>query len=116
MKYSGNIQLKHHHRKKQEATDAALIIDGKPLIFLEQKGFNEGLDKHVNQLLRYIRADEIPWGILTNATEIRLFNRPGEIFKICLDSYYKEYKKMRLLSKEAVVRDDLEVAERRMEK
>jgi len=53
--------------KKKEKVDYAIMMDGKPLIFIECKSCNESLDKHSQQLIRYFNSTiEARFGILTN--------------------------------------------------
>lgn len=53
--------------KKKEKVDYAIIIDDKPLIFVECKPCNEALTKHSSQLIRYFNSTiEAKFAILTN--------------------------------------------------
>lgn len=53
--------------KKKEKVDYAIIIDGKPLIFIECKSCNEHLEKHNAQLIRYFNSTvDAKFAILTN--------------------------------------------------
>ena len=59
--------------KKGEKVDYAIIIDGKPCIFVECKSCNEDLDKHASQLFRYFAAAPVKFGILTNGIVYRFY-------------------------------------------
>lgn len=59
--------------KKGEKVDYAIIIDGKPCIFVECKSCNEDLDKHTSQLFRYFAAAPVKFGILTNGIVYRFY-------------------------------------------
>lgn len=53
--------------KKKEKVDYAIMVDGKPLIFVECKACNENLNKHCTQLIRYFNSTvEARFAILTN--------------------------------------------------
>lgn len=60
--------------KKKEKVDYAIMVDGKPLIFIECKACTECLDKHDSQLIRYFNTTpEAKFGILTNGLEYKFF-------------------------------------------
>lgn len=53
--------------KKKEKVDYAIMVDDKPLIFIECKACTENLDKHDSQLIRYFNTTpDAKFGILTN--------------------------------------------------
>ena len=53
--------------KKKEKVDYAIIIDGKPLIFVECKACTEDVNKHSSQLIRYFNSTvDARFAILTN--------------------------------------------------
>ncbi|MGN0907273.1 MAG: type I restriction endonuclease [Bullifex sp.] len=60
--------------KKKEKVDYAIIVDGKPLIFIECKACTEDLAKHDSQLIRYFNTTpEAKFGILTNGLIYKFF-------------------------------------------
>lgn len=60
--------------KKKEKVDYAIMIDGKPLIFVECKSCNESLDKHSSQLIRYFNSTiDAKFAILTNGIMYKFF-------------------------------------------
>lgn len=60
--------------KKKEKVDYAIIIDGKPLIFIECKPHFEDLKKHSAQLIKYYNSTvEAKFGILTNGIIYKFF-------------------------------------------
>lgn len=60
--------------KKKEKVDYAIMIDGKPLIFVECKSCNENLDKHSSQLIRYFNSTiDAKFAILTNGIIYKFF-------------------------------------------
>lgn len=55
--------------KKKEKVDYAIMVDGKPLIFIECKSCNENLNKHSSQLIRYFNSTvDAKLAILTNGS------------------------------------------------
>lgn len=60
--------------KKNEKVDYAIIVDNKPLIFIECKSCNENLNKHSSQLIRYFNSTvEARFAILTNGIIYKFF-------------------------------------------
>ena len=59
--------------KKGEKVDYAILTDGEPTILVEAKWCGEPLDKHGNQLFRYVTTTKAKFGILTNGVEYRFF-------------------------------------------
>lgn len=60
--------------KKKEKVDYAIIVDGKPLIFVECKACTENLDKHSSQLIRYFNTTlDARFAILTNGIVYKFF-------------------------------------------
>ena len=62
-------------RGQKEKVDYALILEGKPKIFIEAKPNESGLDGHEGQLKRYFNATpSVSLGILTDGIEYRFFS------------------------------------------
>lgn len=60
--------------KKKEKVDYAIMVDNKPLIFIECKACNENLDKHDSQLIRYFNSTvDARFAILTNGIVYKFF-------------------------------------------
>lgn len=60
--------------KKKEKVDYAIMIEKKPLIFIECKSCNENLENHNQQLIRYFNSTiEAKFGILTNGIIYKFF-------------------------------------------
>jgi len=56
--------------KKGEKVDYAIMIDGKPMILIECKGFGAKLcTDHASQLFRYFTTTEARFGVLTNGLQ-----------------------------------------------
>ena len=68
--------------------DLALLIDDKPVLYIEAKALKESTDdaKWINQTLNYAIADGVEWCVLTNGATYRIFrshalvNLKGKIF------------------------------------
>ena len=60
--------------KKKEKVDYAIMVDNKPLIFVECKTCTENLDKHSAQLIRYFNSTvDARFAILTNGIIYKFF-------------------------------------------
>jgi len=59
--------------KKGEKVDYAIMKDGEPIILIECKHWQQNLDLHDNQLLRYFAVSKAKFGILTNGIEYRFY-------------------------------------------
>ncbi|MDR2034617.1 MAG: type I restriction enzyme HsdR N-terminal domain-containing protein [Helicobacteraceae bacterium] len=60
--------------KANERVDYALFQNGKPVMFIEAKGWNEALNNHEPQLARYFNAiPEVTFSAITNGREWRFF-------------------------------------------
>ncbi len=64
---------------QKEKVDYAILIDGKPRIFIEAKAIGVNLEGHHGQLKRYFMAHpSVSLGVLTNGTEYRFFTDTGK--------------------------------------
>ena len=60
--------------KKKEKVDYAIMVDGKPVIFIECKSCNENLNRHSSQLIRYFNSTlDARFAILTNGIVYKFF-------------------------------------------
>ncbi len=59
--------------KKGEKIDYAILSEGKPILLIECKHWNQDLNLHDNQLLRYFHASDAKFGILTNGIIYRFY-------------------------------------------
>ncbi|MDR1553007.1 MAG: type I restriction enzyme HsdR N-terminal domain-containing protein [Prevotellaceae bacterium] len=59
--------------KKGEKIDYAIIKDGKPIILIECKHWQQDLVLHDNQLLRYFHVSNAKFGVLTNGIIYRFY-------------------------------------------
>lgn len=60
--------------KKGEKIDYAIFKDGKPTILIECKHWNQNLDIHDGQLLRYFHVSKARFGLLTNGIIYRFYS------------------------------------------
>lgn len=59
--------------KKGEKIDYAVIKEGKPTILIECKHWEENLELHNNQLIRYFTVSEAKFGVLTNGIKYQFY-------------------------------------------
>lgn len=59
--------------KKGEKIDYAIMKDGQPVILVECKHWNQNLNLHDGQLLRYFHVSKAKFGILTNGITYRFY-------------------------------------------
>jgi hypothetical protein len=56
--------------------DYALVLDGRPVAFVEAKGLDTPLSReHREQLSEYLRSEDVNWGILANGEEYEFYQR-----------------------------------------
>lgn len=60
--------------KKGEKIDYAIFKDGEPIILIECKHWQQNLDLHSGQLLRYFNVSKAKFGILTNGIIFRFYS------------------------------------------
>ena len=60
--------------KKGEKIDYAIFKDAKPTILVECKHWEQNLDLHDGQLLRYFHVSKAKFGLLTNGIEYRFYS------------------------------------------
>lgn len=60
--------------KKGEKIDYAIFKDGSPTILVECKHWNQNLDLHDGQLLRYFHVSKAKFGLLTNGIVYRFYS------------------------------------------
>lgn len=68
--------------KKGEKIDYAIIKDGEPIILIECKHWQQNLNLHDNQLLRYFNVSKAKFGILTNGIVYRFYTDLKEMNKM----------------------------------
>ncbi len=99
--------------------DYGLKVDGVIKVFIESKAIREDLNKHIEQAVRYgYNKKSVPFVLLTDFEGIKLFDvtvKPDSRnllkgLKLDLDwkDYLKQFDKLWLLSKESVVKGELD--------
>lgn len=73
--------------KKGEKVDFAIVIDGKPTIFIEAKSCNHALESHDSQLFRYFATCSAKLAILTNGIIYRFYTDIDEKNKMDLTPF-----------------------------
>ena len=64
--------------KKGEKIDYAILKDGAPIILIECKHWEQDLNLHDNQLLRYFNVSKAKFGVLTNGIVYRFYTDLAE--------------------------------------
>lgn len=64
--------------KKGEKIDYAILKDGEPIILIECKHWQQDLNLHDNQLLRYFNVSKAKFGVLTNGIIYRFYTDLAE--------------------------------------
>ena len=59
--------------KKGEKIDYAIMKDGEPIMLIECKHWQQDLNLHDNQLLRYFNVSKAKFGVLTNGIIYRFY-------------------------------------------
>lgn len=75
---------------KTYKVDYALLLEGRPVAFLEAKGLDTSLtDKHRDQLSEYLRSEDVNWGILSNGKEYEFYQRRVIDSKVVVEAVEK---------------------------
>lgn len=59
--------------KKGEKIDYAILKDGKPILLIEAKHWEQELNLHDNQLIRYFNVSDARFALLTNGIEYKFY-------------------------------------------
>ena len=66
--------------------DYALVLDGRPVAFLEAKGLDTPLNSEFREKFEdYLRGENVNWGILTNGEEYEFYQRRVVNSKVSVD-------------------------------
>lgn len=68
--------------KKGEKIDYAIMKDGEPVLLIECKHWNQDLNLHDNQLIRYFNVSKAKFGLLTNGIIYRFYTDLIELNKM----------------------------------
>lgn len=71
-----DVRREYKYRSKDKPVDYALMIDGKPALFLEAKAIHVSLEdrKWVTQVVNYANTAGVQWCVLSNGDHYRVFN------------------------------------------
>ncbi len=75
--FGGDVQNEYEitYGSGRVRVDYALLIDGRPRIFVEAKSLNTVLsDDHASQVISYAKSRDVRWCVLTNGSELRIYN------------------------------------------
>lgn len=98
---------------KTYKVDYALVLEGKPVAFIEAKGVDTTLtDDHRKQLKDYLKNEEASLGILTNGEQYQFYRREGAQSNRSataeLDDLTERINLLRACSKQAIRNDESE--------
>lgn len=96
--------------------DYALLIEKKPEVFIEAKGFDSELgENEATQAISYGRVEGVKWAAVTNGKSIHIFNtdwgkNPDDclIAKINVNEFIDKKKTLWLLSKQSVLSQEID--------
>ncbi len=105
---------------KAVAVDYSLMVDRKPVAFVEAKGFESNLKKEEEQqVISYGKVDEVRWCVLTNGKRLRIYDAseakdPEDclVAEIDLSTLGSHLEEIRLLSKSSIMSQETETAVR----
>jgi type I restriction-modification system DNA methylase subunit len=112
-------EVSPEERISRGRVDYGLKVEGKIKVFVEAKPPKADLNKYIEQAIRYgYNRKGVPFVLLTDFEELKLFDvwvkpdsrNPRKGLKIDLrwDAYLKEFDKIWLLSKESVIKGELD--------
>ena len=98
--------------------DYALLIERKPAVFVEAKGFDSTIGENEStQAISYGRIEGVKWAVITNGKTIHIFNtdwgkKPDEclVAKIDIDDFIAKEKTLWLLSKQSILSQEIDAA------
>ena len=118
LKYDRVKDMDFEYFVQNKRADIAILVKGKPKIIIECKSIEQNLEKHVEQALNYAIKKQIPFVILTNGLEIRLYKsfienivNPRErlLLKIMLKDLADSWDELYTwISKESLVKELIE--------
>lgn len=70
------VEHEYRHTSQDSPVDYALMLEGKPQVFVEAKGLDECLDdrRWMTQVLTYAMSAGLNWCVLTNGDDYRIYN------------------------------------------
>ena len=112
-------EVSPEERISRGRVDYGLKVEGKIKVFVEAKPPKADLNKYIEQAIRYgYNRKGVPFVLLTDFEELKLFDvwvkpdsrNPRKGLKIDLrwDAYLKEFDRIWLLSKESVIKGELD--------
>lgn len=116
--FGGDVQNEYEitYGSGRVRVDYALLIDGRPRIFVEAKSLNTVLsDDHASQAISYAKSRDVRWCVLTNGSELRIYNaawgtepRSTLLEIIRIDPDRDPPDRLRLLSRASVASGELD--------
>jgi len=102
--------------------DYALSLEGKPIVFIEAKAFDNPLTENdSNQIISYGKIDEVRWAALTNGRLLKIFDTSsGKSEKDCLISEidltnpWRQIDEIMLLHRDSILSGEIETTAKRL--
>jgi len=106
----------------KDQVDYAFVWEEEPLVFLEIKKTSISIGKNeANQLIRYLRLENVPLGALFNGRELKIYTNYEKgkqylIGEIKLEQFLENWDLIEILSKDLVITGESKKFVERMEK
>jgi len=117
---SDEVRLEHPVQigSRISKVDYALVLEGKPVVFIEAKSFDTALNQdESNQVISYGRVDDVRWAALTNGKIMKIFDtkagkneKQGLIAEINLTNLPTNIEILKLLHRETILTGEIESA------
>ncbi|WGM90159.1 MAG: type I restriction enzyme HsdR N-terminal domain-containing protein [Candidatus Bathyarchaeum tardum] len=115
---SNEIRLEYPVRigTRTAYVDYALMLEDKPVVFVEAKAFDESLiDDFCSQIISYGKVEDVKWVVLTNGKRIKVFDtKAGKneteclVIEINLQELPSGENELRILSRESILTGEIE--------
>ncbi|MCW4016698.1 MAG: type I restriction enzyme HsdR N-terminal domain-containing protein [Candidatus Bathyarchaeota archaeon] len=101
--------------------DYALMLEDKPVVFVEAKAFDESLtNDYSSQIISYGKVEDVKWAVLTNGKRIKMFDtKAGKneteclVVEINLQALPAGENELRILSRESILTGEIEKTAKR---
>jgi len=121
---SDEVRLEHPVQigSRTSKVDYALVLEGKPVVFIEAKSFDTELaEDESNQIISYGRVDDVRWAALTNGRVIKVFDtKAGKTEKKCIigEVHFTKlpvnFEELMLIHRDSILSGEIESAVERL--
>lgn len=116
--YDRTKDMDFEHFVENKRADIALLVDGNPKVMVECKSLEKNLDDHITQALNYAIKKAIPYALLTNGKEFRLYKpfvenlvNPKDrlLVSVKLDTLTQDFKELNdWISRESLIKNKID--------